>query len=255
MSNQEEKARAQGWVPQEEYKGDSDNWKTAEQFIEVGEKISGVQKERNDRLLDEVKKLTQQVSGYQNQFSEFKDIHSKELAAVREDSYNKALLKLKEKQVEAVENADVEEFEKTQAKIDNLKKPEKPETTKDPVVNNAPPKEFVEFADKNKWYSTDKDLTEYADFIGSREAKNHSDPASFYAAVESKVKAQFPDKFKVKEEVPDVESSSSGTPTKQASGKHKFKDLPEDAKKACKKYVAAGLYKSEAEYMKEYHGE
>ena len=68
----EDKARAQGWRPQEEYNGNPDNWKTAEQFIEDGNKIAPIQKERNDRL-------TSEIMNMKNDFQAFKEMHFKTL--------------------------------------------------------------------------------------------------------------------------------------------------------------------------------
>ena len=62
----EERARLQGWVPKDEFRGDPDKWKTAEDFLEWGEKIVPIQKERTialesklDQAIGDIKKLTQ----------------------------------------------------------------------------------------------------------------------------------------------------------------------------------------------------
>lgn len=239
----EEQAKQQGWTPQDEYNGDPDTWKSAEEFVEVGKKISAVQSERNDRLLREIKSLKNDMAG-------FKDIHTAEMKAVKEDAYNRAVEKLKVKQREAVENGDIDEFDKIQQKIDDKPKPKVAEQPKQPTI----PPEFEEWAAKNPWYSEDEELREYADFAGSKMTGNYSDPGKFYNAVTNKVKKMFPEKFDIKTPVQDVEQPSGGAPAKKKS-KYSYADLPADAKAACDKYVKSKVYKNKDEYVKAYYEE
>lgn len=250
----EDKAKAQGWVPKEEFRGGEENHKTAEEFLAVGEKISGVQKERNDKLLTEVRELKKQNENFTEMMKDFKDTHSKEMKATREDAYNRAMLDLKEKQLKAVAEADVDEFEKTQKEIGKLEKANEPIKKEEPISKELP-KEFVSWQSKNDWYGKDKELTEWADFEGGRLANVQMPAEEWYGEVEKRVKEKYPDKFKTKTETPDVESSTTGGTLSKPNGGYKYKDLPSDAKKACDRYVKQGLYKDKESYVKEYYGE
>ena len=252
----EDKARAQGWVPKEEFRGGEENHKTAEEFLAVGEKISGIQKERNDKLLNEVRELKKQNENFTEMMRDFKDTHSKEMKAAREDAYNRAKLELKERQIKAVEEQDVDGFEKVQKEIDQLENEKnKPEPKKKPVANE-PPKEFVAFQAKNDWYGKDKELTESADFEGFKMQQEGAimAPNDWYAEIEKRVKEKNPEKFKTNKNIPDVEASTPGGASKPNGG-FKYKDMPEDARKACDRYVKQGLYKNKESYVKEYYGE
>lgn len=251
----EDKARAQGWVPKEEFRGGEENHKTAEEFLEVGDKISGIQKERNDKLLNEVMALNKKVEGYQTQMIDFKQTHMQQVAEAKQKAYDKAILDLKEKQLVAASEADVNEVKKIQEQIDDVKKPE-PVKVEGPETKELP-KEFVSWQEKNDWYGKDKELTEWAEFVGSRLNNDgiNRTPSAWYSEIETRVKEKYPGKFKTNKETPDVEASSQGGNVGKPSGGYKYKDLPEDAKKACDKYVNMGLYKDKAAYVKEYYGE
>lgn len=243
----EEKARSQGWVPQDEYNGPEENWKSAEEFVEVGERISAITKERNDKLLSE-------ISALKKDMHEWNAIREREIAAVREASYNKAIKELQEKQMEAVEEGDIDKFKSIQQEIAAVQKPEpikQPQQTKQET-----PKEFVDWASKNSWYGNDAEMTRFADAIGQTMSAEFSDPAKFYSAVGNAVKRAYPDKFKdqTPSKIPDVESPNGSSGTKSKS-KHKFNDLPPDAQAACDKYIKRGWYKTREDYMKVFYGE
>lgn len=235
----EEMAREQGWTPQDEYKGDPDNWKSAEKFIEVGKKISAVQSERNDKLLRE-------ISSLKNDIASFKDVHAAEMKAVKEDTYNRAVQKLKDEQREALRAGDEEEFDKIEQKIKETPKPKPVEKQEQPVNE-----EFIKWAAENPWYDgEDVELTQTADIVAKTLQGNYTDMTKFYNAIGDRVKKMYPEKFDIKTPVQDVEQSSGGTSKKK--GKHSYSDLPGDAKAACDKYVKMGLY-TKADYVKEYY--
>lgn len=238
----EEQARQQGWRPQEEYNGDPEKWKPAEEFLAVGNKIAAVQSERNDKLLRELTTL-------KNDIASFKEVHTKEMRAAREDAYNRAVSELRVKQREAVENGDIDEFDKIEKEINETPKP---------VVEREAPKpnkDYIDWAAKNPWYGSDNELTEMADIVGEKLRGNYSDMTKFYNAVTDRVKKMYPDKFDIKEPVQDVEQSSGGGGGPKQKSKHSYKSLPDDAKAACDKYIAMGLYKNKEDYVKEYYGE
>lgn len=233
----EQRAEAQGWNP--DY--DGPNAKTAEQFIADGEKIAPIQKERNNKLVQDIARLEKKLDTFQN-------IHMKTIHETREQAYNQAVLDFKKQQREAAEEADADKVGEIQEKIENLKKPEEPKTeTKREEISP----EFSEWNAENTWYMKDDEMTAYADMLGDRYKSQFGDtPAGrkkFFKAIESGVKKVFPDNFGGNSSnAPDVETPSGG------GSKKKGKALPPEAKAAAKKFVAEGLYKSEDEYAKVY---
>ena len=249
----EQQARAQGWVPVEEFRGGPEKHKTAEEFIEFGKKSQAVQKERNDKLLTEITALKTQVGSYQETVNSFRTTHEKEMAAVKLDAYNRAKAELTAERRMAIREADEEKVEELDQKISNLKAPTLPEEdkpTKTPVINQ----EYVEWVAANPWFEQDQTMREYAEFIGEKISKDGvTTPDKFYSTINERVKAQFPGKFPgQKEEIQDVESSTTGGGHSPTSVKG-YKDLPADAKSACDRYIAQGLYKTREEYVKVYN--
>ena len=51
----EEEARKLGWVKQEEWKGDPDKWRPAEEFVERGRNIVPIMRERLEKLEKELR--------------------------------------------------------------------------------------------------------------------------------------------------------------------------------------------------------
>jgi hypothetical protein len=238
----EEKASAQGWVPQEEYTGDPSRWKTAEEFVEVGQKIAAVQTDRNEKLVRDIELLKREIR--ENHASS-----RKEIEAVKIDSYNRAIMELKKQQVEAVQIGDVEEFQKIQAEIDRTEKPVA-KVEKEP---DGPSPEYMDWAARNNWYGTNEDASIYADALGARLEKSgqYDTQKALLVAVEKKVKEVFPE-LGGKKKVSDVESSQ-GAADSGKGGKNSYATLPADAKAACDKYVKQGLYKTREDYVKEYY--
>lgn len=240
----EEQAAAQGWVPQEDFTGDPERWKSAEEFVEVGKKISAVQSERNDKLVRDIEALKREI----------RENHSasrKEIEAVKIDSYNRAIMDLKKQQVEAVRVGDVEEFEKIQDEIDRTEKPAA-KVEKEPQPNEPTPI-FMDWAARNAWYGTNEEASAYADALGPRLGKSgqFDSEKALLEAVAKKVKEVFPE-LGGKKKVADVESSQSGGESGKG-GKNSYATLPADAKAACDKYVKQGLYKTRDEYVAEYY--
>jgi hypothetical protein len=66
----EVRARTMGWVPKEEYKGNPDNWRDANEFVRRGEEILPIVQERNRDLTRRLTELEtrsqQQEANYQN---------------------------------------------------------------------------------------------------------------------------------------------------------------------------------------------
>ena len=51
----EGEARAQGWVPQEEFRGRENDWVDAETFVKRGREILPIVRKNNEKLLKELK--------------------------------------------------------------------------------------------------------------------------------------------------------------------------------------------------------
>lgn len=246
MSEIEEKASKMGWVPQEEWKGDPDKWRPAEEFVERGENIVPIMRERIDKLEKELEVISK--------------LNKSELKKVRESAYDQAkkeyekeLQSLNKEKFAAIQEADVEKYQQIEGKISNLKKPEEPKE-EEPQVNPV----FEEWRSKNAWYApdlnnvgdADETLTLFANAVAAKiqAEKPGLSPEQFFGEVEKRVKAEFPHKFEnpKRKEPGMAESGHQSTP----KGKKTFADLPDEAKKAYAR-TAERLKRQGREYTKE----
>jgi hypothetical protein len=246
MSETEEKAAKMGWVPQEEWKGDPEKWRPAEEFVERGENIVPIMRERIEKLEKELEVISK--------------LNKSELKKVRESAYEQAkkeyekeLETLNKEKFEAIQEADVEKYQQVEGKISKLKKPDEIQDEV-PQVNPV----FEDWRKKNSWYApdltdigdADEALTLFANAIGGKiqAEKPGMPPEEFFAEVEKRVRAEFPHKFEnPKRKEPGLAESGHQSASKS---KKSFADLPDDAKSAYRR-IADRMKSKGREYNKE----
>lgn len=251
----EDEARKMGWVPEDEWKGDPEKWRPAEEFVERGKNIVPIMRDRLEKLEKELQIIAK--------------ANKEELKKVRESAYTQAkreydqkLADLNAKKFEAIQSADVDEYTKIEKELASLPKPEvpvEPEKATNPV--------FEDWNQKNPWYAPDlnnlgegdRSLTLFANAMAAdvTARKPGLPPEQFYAEVERLVKAEFPHKFKnERREQPDLVGSGHKAPSK---GKKSFADLPDEAKSAYKRAAArlksVGREFTKEDYVKQYFEE
>jgi len=244
----EREARAQGWVPEDEYKGDPAKWRSAEEFVERGKKITPILKERNEKLVRDIEAMNAKLERQGEAVQELMQYYSKS----EQRAYQKAFNDLKAKQREAVETGDTAAFEAAEREIDELTKSPPPEPKKTKETPQGPPPEFDDFLEANPWYTSDPELTEYADFIGTRMMNSgiRKPLDKVYADIAKQVKARFPEKFENPKRSTAQAVEGAGSPPK-AKGRG-YNDLPSDAKAQCDRFVKEIPGFSKEEYMKHY---
>lgn len=232
----EEKAKAQGWVPKEQFRGDPEKWVDAKTFAERGEKIVPILKERNDHLEKEIREMKQT-------FQQFTDYHRQ----TEERVYNRAVKELESRRLQAVEDGDTDAFRQAEAERLELEKA-RPAV---PVTPSEPP-EFGAFKTKNSWYGTDPELTAEADALGRGYADGGMDYSKVLEKVENTIKKLYPEKFTNtrRDETASV-SFAADTGLPQKSKARTYENLPADAKATCDKFVKQGLLTKE-QYVKDY---
>lgn len=177
MSDVERDARAQGWTPKEEFKGNPDNWKPAKQYVEWGV------------LQDNIKNLSGQVKG-------MKKSHNEEISNM--NKYWEAALKEKESSLKAAMKVAVEDGDHdavdniTAAQLENrdaqnaLKKQHDPDAKSDTVLK-------AEWEIENDWISdpTDKraGVANSAYTLAKAQGKSMAEILEF---VNEKIQEKFP---------------------------------------------------------------
>ena len=108
----EVQARAMGWVPKEEFKGDTDKWKSAEDFVKDGYEILPILRERTKKLSTKFDEVTQKLASTESTLQKLTEHHKK----VDQRAYDRAVAELKEQQRKAVENSDMAAYEAIDAR-------------------------------------------------------------------------------------------------------------------------------------------
>jgi hypothetical protein len=236
----EQEARAEGWKPKEEWGGPEDKWVEAETFVERGEKISGILKSKVDRLAGEVERL--KVSN-----QKFGEYHKQTIESQRKEAETK-IQRLEHLLSEAVTNGDGQTFTNITREINTLKTNMPNEV--EPGQYSMDPIEAQWLTD-NPWYNSDPVLRAQADGVADAVANEGYGGRARLDEISRRVKETFPDKF----ENPNrgKETVGEGAPTDEASSKRPtYKNLPPDAKAACKDFVDGG-FMSQDEYVKQYY--
>jgi hypothetical protein len=232
LSAAEEKAREQGWVPQEEWEGDPEQWRPAKEFLDRGELFKKI--EDQNRTIKEFKKALEDLKGH----------HAK----TRDTEYRRALETLKAQKVQAIEEGDAQSVVKIDDQIDLVKEEQRKLATQayEPAVPELNP-EFVAWTDRNKWYERDENMKIFADALGQRLAAAGRSPSAVLAEVERQVREEFPHKFKNpnRDKPGAVESSTTKGGKVGASIQ-----LTDEERRVMQRFVRTGVM-TEKQYMDE----
>lgn len=235
----EEKAKAQGWNPN--YKGE--NAKSAEQFLKDGETIAPIVAERNNKLMEEVADLKKGMK-------ELSDQQWQVIREAKEEGYKKAMAEIEKKQLEAVEDGDVDKFKALEKEKKTIKKPEEKQPVKEqPKLDPV----FVDWHKENTWYKPNSadEVSMAAEAYGQVLAQKRPDlsPNDYYKTIEKHIKRTYPESFQKQTNKLDVSDN-----TKQGGSSKGYDNLPPEAKKMCDMQVKKfGI--SKEDWVKNYDGE
>jgi len=231
----EAEARAHGWTPKDDFRGDPAKWVDAETFAKRADEVMPFLKKQNAALkreMDDLKRTMKQASAF----------YSK----AEERAYARALNDLQAKHDEAVESGDVAGARKVMKELTELEKPAPAvEPEDDP---RQAQREFAEWIDANDWYVTDEKKRAYADIqagaMGPADKWPGGGPA-WLAELEKRVTRKFAGPK------PNV-TNGGGNRSNGARGSKTFADLPAEAKAQCKRFVKQIPGFTEAQYVKDY---
>lgn len=186
VNPREEEARASGWVPKDEYTGDTSKWVDADEFLRRGplfEKING-----QSRELKEVKKALEQLKAHHSQ--------------VQAAAYKQAVADLKAQKKAALIDGEVDLIVEIDDKIAEAKAKEQEfnqkhaqevaAATQQEVIHP----EFQAWVDRNGWYTTSKPMKAFADTLGLELRDKGYSPSEVLRQVEIQIKEEFPNKFR-----------------------------------------------------------
>ena len=238
-------AKAMGWVPQEDFKGNPDIWKDAESFVKDGYEILPILRERTKKMALTMDATNQKLSRTESLLKTLTDHHKK----TEESAYQRALKTLKAEQRAAIADNDVDKFDAIDKQLNDLEKP---------VIESRPDEQpdFVIWKGENAWYSQRTDMANYADTVAAYvERQNPTLKGKpFFDLVTNEVKIRFPDQFENqnKKKADFVEGGGGdGEPSEKKGKKKTYGEMDQQAKEACDNLVRAGIMNKD-QYVKEY---
>lgn len=240
------KAERMGWTPKDQFRGDPDKWRPADEFVERGENMIPL-------LRSQVKRQERQIDELSRTVKEFAEYTSKADQRARE----RALAELKEARAAAIKAGDGDTFDKVDEAITELReqiKPKAAQKTEQPGEDL----EFTEWLSRNKW-ANEEDLQHIGLGISNSIARQHPDATRIEVLdmVAKEVKRRFPERFENprRNAAPAVEG---GAPPRKSGGRG-FADLPADARAACERMARNAfegkpeeIAKFKADYVKNF---
>jgi hypothetical protein len=251
----ETKARRLGWVPKEEFRGDPDKHRSAEEFLRRGEEILPILQRDNKRLHENFGKVEKELKETRETLQSFAEFTQKNA----EREYKKSLRELEARLDAAIETADVTQARQLRKEIAELDggppapKP-KPEPVGEPDKPAVDP-EVASWIEQNDWFNKSASLRTYAvEEFGELEKRYPGkSQTELLAEVKQRTVDRFPDKFGInpKRENAAAVASPSAEGARRKAGKT-YDDLPSEAKKACDKYVRTIPNYTRDKYVKDY---
>jgi hypothetical protein len=233
----EDKARAQGWRPKEEFHGDDDDFVDAKEFLQRAP------------LFEKIESQSRQLKELNKAFTALKTHYTK----VNEAAYERALNSLKVQRQAAISEGDGIKFEQvdTQIKQTEKAKQELQQEVNAPENNAPDPQEFVAWKSRNGWYERDEDLRTFADAYGIKLAKQGLPADEVLTSVAKKVKQEFPHKFisKNKSDAPDVGVSGGGRSTRNSEPS--IEGMTDEERSIMKTLVKGG-HVTQEQYIKDW---
>ena len=242
---QEIEAMQEGWTPKDQWKGDPKDWRPADQWLDRGQFMRTI-----SQLRGEIRKQEVQVS-------EAYKVGQR----IAEAQYNEKLQELKATRRQALHEGDLVTADKVEDQIDSLKE-NKAKPVDKPVSAAPPPPEYDVFLRRNPAYLTNSVFQHTANAIGAEYIKMHPNaaPADFYLHVENQMKTNFPQHYGGRvldnKVLPATEGggqsgsrSGNGLEHSLASAKQ---SMNETERGIMKTMIKTGVFKSEADFLKEY---
>ena len=236
-------ARDMGWKPKDEWHGEPDGFRDAEEFVKRGEEIVGYM--RRDRDVQRAKAERAETD---------RDVRIRRLEAAntasleRQATQHKADIKaISAGQRKATEEGDLAEFDALEAKRDALTPPEAPQ---EQPAHSPDDSAVKEWAKDNPWFYTDPDMRALATSTAGRLAQGGADVHAQIAEAEKEVRRRFPEKF----EAPKAIVETGGQPPKRGPKPKGVAQLPKEAREAFDGFVKMGVYKKDdlSDYAQKY---
>jgi hypothetical protein len=226
MSDVEQRAKDMGWVPKEDFRGPEENWKSAEDFVRIGENFMPVLKERLGKMettISDLRKENKKVTGSLSKLAEWH-------RGTWKRQYEKALTEIRAQKRVAVEEQDTtlyDTLEEQEAALVEEAANDNPDLT---TAEGTTVPEYDDFQDKNPWYGQDHEMTMYANGLQAILVQHDgiTDDKTFFQEVEKRVRTRFPEKFTNPNQAlpPAVEGTGGEGALEPGTGAKGWGDIP-----------------------------
>lgn len=267
----ESRARAMGWVPQDEFRGPAEKWRSAEEFVARGENDLPILRER---LRETTRKIADFEARQERERSEYKDTirrlermsqtallrQREQLAASYDEAMRQAAANADVAQYDQLgrdKHAAVRQFDEGLAQVvappEPARNPDQPAAPTLPADMQAT---ITAWAQRNDWFNRDTALR-FVAVDESRRIEMEMPGLTMeqnLAETAKRVRARFPERFGVSRPSPAAYAveGGAGVPASSGGARRGVADLPADARAAGERYVQDGSFKSLADYAKVY---
>lgn len=235
----EAEARAHGWTPKEEFKGDESRWVDAETFVKRADEVMPLLKKQNQGMKAKMAELERTI---------------KRLTRAEAAAYENAMADLKAKQEDAVERGDLTAHRAVAKQMETLQK----EATADAEPQEDGQEAYLAFREANAWYdraalASASEMEVEARLYADRQADKYArqgktsemSPTEFFALIASDVATRFPLLGKKQAREKPDSAVAGATPRARQSNARTGANLPPEAKEHAERYMRMGIYKVE----------
>ena len=253
----ESKARSQGWVPREEFRGDPDKWRPADEFVKRGEELLPIALERARAAERRIADLEAQTQEKMNRLERMSQVALKRQRDDLESRYASAMR-------EAAASGDVERYDQlstgySQA-VKNFDTTVHEQVADPPNAGGLPPEQQTVvqgWVAQNPWFNADPELNMVAQGVHMRLRRDQPGLSleANLAATRKEVAQRYPERFGIKPASTvraAVEPGGGRMPASNAPRVKSAHDLPSDVRAVAERFVKQGLFKDVGEYAKEY---
>jgi hypothetical protein len=236
VSPVEQKAMDQGWVPQDQWTGDPEDWRPAKEFVDRGELF---------KKIEDVRRENKQLRQGQEELL-------KHHQRVRQVAYEQALADLKAQKKAALADGDVDAVVEIDEKIDETKQVHRQTQTQQVQQAADPDPMFNNWVQRNSWYNNDTAMKAVADAV-AKEAfmRGTTDKELILSKVDQEMKKAFPHKFENprRASAPAVEGGGGKGPAKSRTDDG---DMSDGERQIMNKILRVTPGYTKEQYLKEY---
>ena len=249
----EQKARAEGWRPKEEFSGDASRWVDAETYLKRGEELLPILRANDSKhraeisgLRVEVLSLKEQLMASQESIEALKEFNSEAAKKAAKDERRSLIAAVERARKEGnVEEAtqlseQLEEHNDAIRTAETAPKKEEPRTN-GAGANPAESPAYLAWKAANPWFGTDAEKSDLAIAISMRLRREQATAklaeTEFLAKVTEEVERRSGGNPARRAESKTESGRPSATGGGSASGGKSYEDLPREAKEACEKFA------------------